>query len=219
MKKTLSIVLAGAALGIGGMFLLSRPAPASPAVQADVIEYFIELPGDVLSLSHGFAGGAGGIGRTPSAITSLENSVISNMLAFTARIRDRDGNLVGLASELEIFPDDKGIRPDLTWKTDWTITTPEGTLLMYQYEGMPAAHLPAFASVAAGENWTGSLPGQTSVGPHPSGRGVIVGGTGIYAGATGTFIENVDLRGLTTEGGIFGVMSLQIYLDKKPDGE
>jgi len=89
---------------------------------------------------------------------------------------------------------------------------------MYEEEGVPAAHLPAFASVVAGKNWTGSLPAQVSVGPHPSGRGIIIGGTGIYEGATGTFVEKVELRSLTTEGELRGVMYLQIYLDKK-EGE
>jgi len=216
MKKTLCVILFGMALGIGGLSLLGRPARALAATQAEFIEYSIELPGDVLSLTHGFASG---IGRTPGNITNLENSTISNMLAFTARIRDKDGNFAGLASELEIFPDDNGIRPDITWKTDWTVTTPQGTLLMYEVERVPTAHLPAFASIDAGESWTGSLPAQVSVGPHPSGRGVIVGGTGIYAGATGTFFEKVELRGLTTDGEMAGTMYLQIYLDKKAGGE
>ncbi len=216
MKKTLPVMITGVTLGISGVFLFSKPAPAAPAEEASFIEYSIELPGDVLSLTHGFAGG---IGPMPDAITTLENSTISDMLAFTGRIRDRDGNLVGLASELEIFPDANGIRPDMTWKTDWTVTTPQGTLFMHENERIPAAHLPAFETVAGGEAWTGSLPAQVSVGPHPSGRGVIVGGTGLYAGATGTFVEKVDLRGLTPEGDMAGVMYVQIFLDKKPGGE
>jgi len=214
MEKSLGFLLLGLAIGIGGMLWVQRPDASLPAAQTDFSEYFIELPGDILSLTHGFAGG---IGRTPAAITSLEDSEISHMLGFTARIRDVDGKLVGLASELEIFPDDKGIRPNITWKTDWTVNTPQGTLFMYEKERIPTAHLPAFASVMAGKNWTGSLPAQVSVGPHPSGRGVIIGGTGIYAGASGTFIEKVELRDLTTEGAIVGTMSIQIYLDKKVD--
>lgn len=216
MKIALAFLLLGLALGTSLMWWMSRPEPVRPASQADVIEYSIELPGDILSLTHGFADG---IGRTPKAITSLENSAISNMLGFTGRIRDSDGNFVGLASELENFPDDKGIRPDISWKTDWTVNTPQGTLFMYEDEGIPAAHLPAFASVMAGKDWTGSLPAQVSVGPHSSGRGVIIGGTGIYAGATGTFIEKVDLRGLTTEGAMTGTMYVQIYLDRKAGSE
>ncbi|MBL4852886.1 hypothetical protein JYT93_00290 [bacterium AH-315-J19] len=215
MKKSIALLLFGLVLGIGGMWWVQRPDAPPPASQVGFIEFTIKIPEDVLSLTHGFAGG---IGRTPDTIASLENSEISHMLGFTARIRDTDGTLVGLASELEIFPDDKGIRPGISWKTDWTVNTPQGTLFMYEEEGVPAAHLPAFASVVAGKNWTGSLPAQVSVGPHPSGRGIIIGGTGIYEGATGTFVEKVELRSLTTEGELRGVMYLQIYLDKK-EGE
>jgi len=219
MKNTIAFIVLGIVLGITAVFMvqsLQKMEATSSTEHVDFIEYRVEVPGDVLAITHGFERG---IGRAPDTITSLENSAISNMLAFIARIRDKDGNLVGLASELEIFPDDKGVNPDKTWKTDWTVTTPQGTLLMYENERVPAAHLPAFTSVMAGENWTGSIFAQTSVGPHPSGRGVIIGGTGIYAGATGTFVEKIELRGLTTEGGITGTMYLQIYLDKKPDNQ
>jgi hypothetical protein len=43
----------------------------------------------------------------------------------------------------------------------------------------------------------------------------MVGGTGVYAGRTGTFIERVDLQGLTTDGRFSGIIYLQVYLDPK----
>ncbi len=212
MKKSLAFLVFGLVLGIGGMWWIQRPDAPPPAAQTDFIEFTIKIPEDIISLTHGFTNS---MARLPDNIVSLEDSSISNMIAVTARVRNKDGDFVGMASELEIFPDDKGPRPGMSWKTDWTITTPQGTLFIYEDERVPAAHLPAFMRVASGENWQGSIAADISFGPHPSGRGIIIDGTGIYAGATGTFVEKVDLQGLTTEGEMTGVMYLQVYLDKK----
>jgi len=210
-KKTLLFLLAGIALGVAGMFWLNRPETPLPISQTNYVEFKLEMAEDILSLTHGFSGG---MMRVPQNVAGLENSSLKNMLGLVARIRNADGELVGLASELEIFPDDAGPRPGMDWKTHWTITTPEGSLLIYETESIPLAHIPAFASVIMGNDWTGSIAANVSSGPHPSGRGVIVGGTGVYDGASGTFIERVELRGLTTRGEMVGTMYLQIYLDR-----
>ncbi len=199
-KKPLLLLVAVIALGVAGIFWLNRSEVPAPVTQAKYIEFIYELPGDTLALTHGFPGS---LKRHPENITSLENSRLSNMIGLVARIRNRDGELVGLASELEIFPDDKGPRPGMTWDTHWTITTSEGSLLIFETETIPDEHITIFETVAV----------DISSGPHPSGRGIIVGGTGIYAGATGMFIERVELRGLTTEGKMTGSMFLQVYLD------
>ncbi len=209
-KRPWLLVVAGIIIGVAGMYWFNRPEAPLPVSQADFIEFNLEIPGDILAMTHGFTGS---IKRVPENITSLENSSISNMIGVVARIRDRDGKPAGLASELEIFPDDSGPRPGMTWKTHWTITTPEGSLLIYETEAVPLAHIPAFASVIAGNDWSGSIFADVSSGPHPTGRGVIIDGTGIYAGARGTFNERVELRQLTTDGEMVGTMYLQIYLD------
>ncbi|MCF6329741.1 MAG: hypothetical protein L3J02_08085 [Henriciella sp.] len=212
MRRSLAFLLLGLALGVAGMYLFSRPTPPPPASQVDFIEFSMEIPEDVISLTHGFPNGSA---RVPETILSLEGSSLGNMLAVSARVRDKDGDFVGMASQLELFPDVNGPRPGMSWKADWTITTPQGTLFLYHDERVAMEHMPAFRHVATGENWEGSIPADTSFGPHPSGRGIIVGGTGIYAGRTGTFTEKVDLQGLTTERKIRGVMYLQVNLDKK----
>ncbi|GEM_PF-2025388 len=209
-KKPLLFLLLGIALGVAVMFWFNRPETPLPISQTNYVEFKLEMAEDILSLTHGFSGS---IIRVPHNIISLENSPLSNMIGLVARIRNTDGKLVGLASELEIFPDDAGPRPGMSWKTHWTITTTEGSLLIYETESIPLAHIPAFTSVIAGNDWTGSITANVSSGPHPTGRGVIVGGTGIYDGARGTFIERVELRGLTTKGEMVGTMYLQIYLD------
>jgi len=204
MKKSLALLFLGLVLGVGGMLWLNRSepsAPVPPATPTDFIEFAIHIPQDVISLTHGFPNGSA---RVPETITSLENSSLGNMLAVSARVRDKDGNFVGMASQLELFPDVSGPRPGMSWKADWTITTPQGTLYIYHDERVAMEHMPAFRHVATGENWEGSIAANTSFGPHPSGRGIVVGGTGIYAGRTGTFIEKVDLQGLTTERKIRG---------------
>ncbi len=209
-KKSFLFLFVGAFLGAFVMYWLNRPPLPPSANTADFLEFRVEIPGDTLSLTHGFSGS---LKRIPEYIVSLENSSLSNMIGLIARIRDKDGKLAGLASELEIFPDDIGPRPGMGWRTHWTITTPEGSLLVYETERIPMAHIPPFASVIAGNDWTGAIEADVSSGPHPSGRGVIVGGTGIYADASGTFIERVELRKLTTKGEMVGSMYLQFYFD------
>ncbi|MCF6293089.1 MAG: hypothetical protein L3J04_06830, partial [Robiginitomaculum sp.] len=196
MKKSLALLFLGLVLVLSGTLWLNRSEPLPPAAPTDFIEFTINIPQDIISLTHGFANGSA---RVPETITSLEGSSLGNMLAVSARVRDKDGNFVGMASQLELFPDVNGPRPGMSWKADWTITTPQGTLYIYHDERIAMEHMQAFAHVASGENWEGSIPANTSFGPHPSGRGIIVGGTGIYAGRTGTFTEKVDLQGLTTE--------------------
>lgn len=217
VKKSFLFLFVGVFLGALVMYWLNRPA-LPPSVNmadvntADVLEFRVEIPGDILSLTHGFSGS---LKRIPENVASLENSSLSNMIGLIARVRDKDGKLVGLASELEIFPDDIGPRPGMKWDTHWTITTPVGSLLIYEIERIPMAHIPPFASVIAGNDWAGAIAADVSSGPHTSGRGVIVGGTGIYAGASGTFIERVELRKLTTKGEMAGSMYLQFYFDHK----
>jgi len=215
MKKTILLILLGILLGIGGMFIMSRPEAPPPASQVDFLEFTAELPGDALSMTHGIEG----MMIFPEGIADLKNTPISNMMGISTRIRGKDGEYVGLASELELFPNDKGLRPGMKWKTYWTFMTFDGALFVYEIEAPPLAHLPMLSSLAQGKDWTGSIPADTSVGPHPSGRGIIVGGTGAYAGASGTFVERIDLRGFTVEGKITGTLYLQLYLDKKKGAE
>ncbi len=195
------LLLPGFGLGAGSAYASSAGEP---------IEFTVNMPEDALSFTHGFSTG---LMRIPEQIENFENSPLSPMIAATFRLRDKGGNLVGIASELEIFPDELGPRPDISWKTDWTITTSAGSIYIHQDERVPAVHIPAFAQLMEGKNWEGSLMGQISSGPHASGRGIIIGGTGVYAGASGTFVEKVDLQALSIDGKMRGIMILQIYLD------
>jgi len=212
MKIFSSFIAFSAVFSLGLVLLVQIPQPATAANSPDFIEFTINVPEDVLSMTHGFNTG---LMKIPPTITSLSGSADQSMLAVTARLRNAGGEFVGIASELEVFPDAIGPRPGMSWKTDWTITTKQGSLFIYQEERVPDAHIPAFSQLASGQNWHGSIIANISSGPHPSGRGIIIGGTGVYAGRTGTFIERVDLTGLTTKGEMLGVMYLQIYLDKK----
>jgi len=103
MKKSIALLLFGLVLGIGGMWWVQRPDAPPPASQVGFIEFTIKIPEDVLSLTHGFAGG---IGRTPDTIASLENSEISHMLGFT-----RTGHLSAWPVNLKFFLTIKGYVP------------------------------------------------------------------------------------------------------------
>ena len=61
-----------------------------------------------------------------------------------------------------------------------------------------------------GKDWTGNWTVQTTVGPREDGRGIIVGGTGEFAGANGTFVEIDRVTRYTTDGAMMGEFELRV---------
>jgi hypothetical protein len=167
------------------------------------------MPEDVISVTHG---GAVGLKPYPEGVPPLADPALKTALALTVRIRNKDGEVIGFASELEDFPNGKD--PAAKWNAWWTIVIPgRGALFAFEEEAIPAAHAPAFQSVAGGENWEGSIGAQVAVGPGEDGRGVILGGDGAFAGASGSVAEFTTLKGLTTDGVMTGVLELRVSFD------
>ncbi|MCG8443721.1 MAG: hypothetical protein MI723_18115 [Caulobacterales bacterium] len=185
---------------------------ASAGAETERVVFTLETDRDLIAMTHG---GQIPLTPTPPGVRSLEGTGADRSLVLAGLIRDESGEVVGVASELEYFPqpEEEGAKPP--WDTYWTLVIlGRGALFAAQQENIPAEHAPAFAAAEEGEGWTGSILGRTTVGPGPDGAGVVLGGDGEFAGARGTFVETVDLRAVTADGGIVGVLSLTFDLER-----
>ncbi|MEM8662486.1 MAG: hypothetical protein AAGF35_16495 [Pseudomonadota bacterium] len=191
---------------ICGLLKLSLLHVCQLSFAEDTVLYlYLDTSEDLISLSHG---GGAPLPLYPAGIASLADTEASDMLALTCFVRDEQGKVVGIASELETFKSDGGFAGS-AWKTDWTIMLAErGSLYVHQWEQVADVHQVAFESAASGTAWTGNVRAETTVGPLPNGRGLIVGGTGEFAGAVGEFIETAELRSISGD----GVMDARIEL-------
>ncbi len=120
--------------------------------------------------------------------------------------------IVGFAAELEVHPEGDMLAEDLQWDTDWILVLPgRGVLILYQQEHSgelgPRVVNPTFAS---GRDWVGDWTVQTTVGPRTDGRGIVVGGTGEFEGASGSFVELDRITRFTADGGLLGDFELRI---------
>jgi len=178
------------------------------------LSFFVSTTRDLLSMSHGKSVP---LAEFPEGIPSLAGTPLDNMLAFTSVIRDDEGVPVGLASELEEFPKVVPEGSPMIWDTLWTLLIQgRGSLYLYQQEIMIMEDATIFAkAVSSGKTWEGSVTHPTTYGPLPSARGVIKGGTGEFAGVTGTFQEIVTLQKFTPQGELEALVELRIEL--KPD--
>lgn len=202
------IALAGA-LALGAC--ASAPTIAAPPSQA--ISFFIEMPEDGISLTHG---GALAIRAMPPGIATLRDTPIPNALALTTLLRDSERRVVGLATELEEFPLSPAPEGEPVWDTYWTLMiVGRGSLLLHEKESLGPTVGRIFREAASeGRGWAGSHTESSTVGPLPDRNGEIVGGTGDFAGASGTFREIGTLRSLSSEGEIEATIELRLELNQ-----
>lgn len=184
---------------------------ASQATETETISFYLNLPEDILSLTHG---GRVGMELTPAGIPALPASELGDSLAMTGLLRDENGTPVGTGAELEYFPE--GQAPGTTWEVYWTIFIPgRGSIYGYELEAVPEEHYPVFETLMGGEDWFGeAILGKVGAGPRPDGYGVILGGNGEFENVTGKFAEFANLTGLTLDGELHGTMELRFIIDK-----
>ncbi len=178
-------------------------------VAAETMTFTIDMPTDVLAITHG---GAVGLAPYPAGIAPLPPE-LETAFVLTAIVRDETGTAIGVATELEEFP---GGNHD-QWRAWWTVTIPgRGTIIGYETEAIAASHEEIFAQVAAGNDWTGDVMARVANGPRADGTGLILAGTGEFEGATGSFAEWTRLTGLSRAGVMRGTMELRVVIDPKP---
>ena len=212
--------LLGLAVGLAGMVALlasmpdtGLPAPVRGARNAadgkPVESFFIDLPGHGIAVTHS---GNTALGLFPPGISTLDEERLKGGLAILTKVRNAGGDVIGFAAELEVQPEGNLLKEDIKWSTDWIVVIPgRGTLYLHEIEHSgelgPKVVGPTLAS---GRPWKGDWTVQSTCGPRPDGRGVILGGTQDFAGAAGSFVEVIRLTGFLPEGALIGTVELRL---------
>jgi|TARA_B100001964_G_C14094581_1_gene536401 hypothetical protein len=173
--------------------------PIEPADGEIVESFYVNIPKDHVAMANS---GEFIVPPTPPGIPNFTEPAIQRGLAVLAKVRDGSGEVVGFASELEVFPDDGLERDDAAWDTHWTILLPgRGTVFLHQIECTPESGPMIMRPVMeTKKDWVGDVTFVTSVGPLANGRGRIAGGTGEFEEITGSFVEIARTTKFTAAG-------------------
>ena len=187
------------------------PAYSQAAPGEKVLSFFGILPDHGVALT---TGGTMPLRTGPEGIALFTEPALNNTLALIMKLADENGTVIGFASELEIFPGDPAAA-EISWDTAWTLSIPgRGMIFLHQIEhsgGLgPNIVEPTMKS---GKDWVGDWTVTTTVGPLPSGRGRIVGGSGEFANIKGSFVEIDRLTGFTVDGVMFGKLEIRMFLE------
>ncbi len=172
--------------------------------------FYFEAPTDGIAATHN---GRKPIQAFPAGIAKLDDKRLESAFILVAKARNKDGEVVGFASEMEdVAPESNIEQGRMIMHSTWTIELPgRGTLFLFEVEDASEfakkVVIPAFTQ---GKTWDQPWTFTTTVGPTRDGRGVIVGGTGEFEGASGTFAEVTHLRKFTPDGQMRLTMELQL---------
>ena len=209
MLKSIKINIFGAIILMVSICLPIQ-ACAIDAEKEEIISFYMSFPKDKISITHS---GQLNIPLYPEGTPKLLAYGKNRGLALLSHIRDADGNMIGFTSELEDF--DSITETNLgSWKTIWTVTIPgKGSIIAYHIEALPPEVVEKFEFVTNTKKpWSGGITKPNTIGPLPNKRGIIIGGSGIYTGAKGEFIEIGTLHGLSAEGDLIADIELQFII-------
>lgn len=173
-----------------------------------VEKFYWSMPDDLLARTHG--GQVPGP-LTPPGITGFAGTSVSSMLGMMMTIRDESGAAVGIASELEVWPVEgtmvdlmqaAGPATDIRCQVWFSIVTRDrGALFGYETKDLANPTMSSlFGNVAqSGKEWTGDVSVVTTNGPVER-KGIVVGGTGDFSGAKGTFTQTIEIRHIPVDG-------------------
>lgn len=209
----------GLVFGVIGAIVASnmqkKPAAPAPAAPVEITETFhMVAPDDGIAITHS---GDKPLPLYPAGIGTLSDDAIKTGFILVTRLRDKDGAVIGFTSEQEVVSAESDLtRGVLKTASTWTLTIPgRGTIFLDEIENqtefITTAAVPALMQ---GKEWTGEQTFITTAGPHASGMGLVTGGTGEFAGVSGTFAEVTHLRKFTTKGELFGTIELQLKYSK-----
>jgi hypothetical protein len=147
----------------------------------------------------------------PSGVGTLDEPAVSNGLLLAGKIRDASGEVVGFATEQASID-----FATLVSHSTWTLTFPDrGTLFLSQDEDIAPLFQVLGEMMATGQytmTWDPAWHLVTTL----SDSGVIVGGTGEFEDARGTFREVDDVHVVSLATGALSVTdTLEITLKTK----
>lgn len=213
--KKLAFVLLFGVAGYNSAYAddADKGTPSNPDGVLPVVEesFFTRLPDDLMALTHS---GELGSGYIPEGIARFTEERAAGSVAFLFKLRDRSGEVVGYATQLEVVKAGVPVgQSEASWPTDWVLVVAErGTLFLHQIEKPTKLRDVALRPVVeTGEPWEGKVTAQTTVGPRADGRGIIVGGTRDFEGAQGTFVEIDTLTAFSLENGLVGEIELRLF--------
>lgn len=145
--------------------------------------YYARLPLDVLTM----VSGGGGVSDFPAGAGRLSEPGVKGAGALVVKLNDSGGEAVGVGSQLTQSVAGADGAP-ARQRVAWTLVIPNrGALFLQQVEDVaPAVRLAT--RMRADPGLTGG-EFQNTVGPRADGRGVIVGGSGVFEGCAGSFVE------------------------------
>jgi hypothetical protein len=169
--------------------------------------------GDAVSITHG---GKVPFAPQPRDVQLLIEPAIASGLALITRVRDPSGRTVGIAPELESGHEDSNLLAGkLLTHTTWTVVVPgRGALVLYQVEdNWTLATRIVGPALALGRPWRGTWHNLNTLGPLPQGHGEIVAATGEFAGRSGTFVEDAEMREFLPSGAMDFTMTVRVAFD------
>ena len=188
----------------------STTSAATAPLDTTHVTFMMFAPDDGIATTHS---GDKPLPLYPPGIGSLSEPSINQGFILLTKLRDENGEVIGFTSEQEVVGKDSDLAQGLLrTQSSWTLTIPgRGTIFLYededQSEFLAKAGLPALTQ---GKEWNEKWTFVTTAGPHSSGRGVIVGGTGEFETIMGTFSEVTHLSRFTTKGELFGTIELKL---------
>ena len=153
----------------------------------------------------------------PPGVGLLDDERIRNGFVLLTKLRNEAGEVIGFTSEQEVVASESNVLEGrLRTTTTWTLTIPgRGTIFLAEDEDQSEfARKVALPALTQGKDWNEPWTFVTTVGPDASGRGVVVGGTGEFAGIAGTFVEVTHLRRFTKDKEFFATIELQLAYRK-----
>jgi hypothetical protein len=188
-----------------------RITPVTSADQDGTVteSFFFRSPEDGIAVTHS---GRLPLGIAPPGVAALSEPAIDRGFAFIVNMHDANGAVIGFATELEVHPEGDMLAQDLRWETEWVLVIPgRGVLVLNQQEHSGELGAKVINTIrATGKDWVGDWTVQTTVGPLANGRGLVMGGTGEFEGAAGSFIEIDHLTRYTAAGVMMGDFELRV---------
>jgi hypothetical protein len=191
------------------------PLMSEGAGGAATESFYFRSPEDGIAVTHA---GRLPVVIAPPGVVALSEPAIDRGFALILNVHDANGEIIGFAAELEVHPEGDMLAQDLRWETDWVLVIPgRGMLILNQQEHSGELGPRVINTIReTGSDWVGDWTVQTTVGPLANGRGVIVGGTGEFAGARGSFIEIDHLTRYSVDGVMWGDFELRGAMEGRP---